>query len=382
MLGRRPRLTKEESPRFLMYWPFGTLNEVHLTKDIGALPTSFAAEGWRSTLLVGRSRINDIQWPVSVLETGIQSRGRIRDNIVEFLSASRAVWSSDPQLCLIYARSPVIPLVIVGYKLCSLLTRRRTSPSQFILKMDWDGEWNHSRVLEALFPLFTILSWILFDAIIVETVCAAKALEAKCVPASKLHVVPNGYDPRELPLKPHASAERGNIILYAGRIHPDKGVSDLLEAFIGLSQDFPSWNLEIVGPVADANFQQVLCRRAESAGLANRVRFYGEVPRATLLAKYRSASIFALLSYHEGYPLSRIEALACGAAIVTSEAGCGRELEGKGALVVPRANVPLARCAMKSLMSSVELRNELVRRGQGSLQTWSDIMKRLIASVR
>src|SRR5438132_513235 len=66
--------------------------------------------------------------------------------------------------------------------------------------------------------------------------------------APKVSVVPNPAPERQTPGPPPSLAEREKIILFVGRVHPEKGVHLLVEAFAGKPFAFQDWKLVIVGP--------------------------------------------------------------------------------------------------------------------------------------
>jgi glycosyltransferase involved in cell wall biosynthesis len=97
------------------------------------------------------------------------------------------------------------------------------------------------------------------------------------------------------------------VFLFVGRLVRDKGVFDLVEAFVALSALHGLWELWMVGPDEDG-LQATL--KAEGERLGGRIRWFGPTP---MPERYMAAAdVFVLPSYREGFGSVIIEAAACG----------------------------------------------------------------------
>lgn len=123
---------------------------------------------------------------------------------------------------------------------------------------------------------------------------------------SKTSVIPNGID------LSHRPRSRGNKIIYLGRLLPQKGVTDLIQAVRRL----PSAELLIVGDGSE---------RVRLEAIANdiRVTFTGQVPPSTVMEYLQQARVLALPAYKgDGLPNVILEAMAHGVPVVaTNTAG-------------------------------------------------------------
>jgi glycosyltransferase involved in cell wall biosynthesis len=134
-------------------------------------------------------------------------------------------------------------------------------------------------------------------------------------------------------------------------LHRRKGVPDILSAFSALSDEFPTWSLNIVGQGPDQAWLETF---AKDLGLADRVRFLGQLgsPRAVL----NESDIFVLASYADPCSLAVCEARFAGNAIVASAVGGTPELlrfGEAGKLVEPGRPEQIAQ-ALRSLMADPE----------------------------
>lgn len=134
-------------------------------------------------------------------------------------------------------------------------------------------------------------------------------------------------------------APRGKTILYVGRIHPEKGIGLLIDAFAALPAALRAeWKLVFVGPAeakfggGGAEYLAELQRRAEPLGA--RVEWVGPVfDAAQLHAYYRRAALFvypSLAEKGETFGLAPLEAMAQGCPALVSALACFRDFIDPG----------------------------------------------------
>lgn len=135
------------------------------------------------------------------------------------------------------------------------------------------------------------------------------------------------YNPMTLDLADAAAsaddlATRGNVVLAVGRLSAEKGMGDLVAAFAQMTRR--DARLVIAG---DGPERGRLERQAQELGLAERVRFLGQVADPTAL--YRTARVLAVPSRTEAFGMVVVEALAHGLPIVATDcSGPSEILEG------------------------------------------------------
>ncbi|CAN5337595.1 glycosyltransferase family 1 protein [soil metagenome] len=140
---------------------------------------------------------------------------------------------------------------------------------------------------------------------------------------SRMTVVPCGVDIDAFaPQGP--AARRGELhrIVAVGSVAPGRGYDTLIASL----RLVPNAELLIVGKVAapdpsrDVEVSR-LTQLALRSGVADRVKFHGEVPHADMPALLRSADVVACLPQHESFGIVALEAMACGVPVVASEVG-------------------------------------------------------------
>ena len=141
--------------------------------------------------------------------------------------------------------------------------------------------------------------------------------------------------------------------VFVGRLLVDKGVREYLQAAERVKKQFPEARFLLVGDT-DANPSAV--DRSEVTGYVDRdvMEWKGQV--SDVRPFLAESSVFVLPSYREGVPRSTLEAMACGLAVVTTDApGCRETVEdGVNGLLVPVSDATALAEAMASLCKTPE----------------------------
>ena len=136
-------------------------------------------------------------------------------------------------------------------------------------------------------------------------------------------IVPLGATLPSTPPPPYAARE--NIVLFLSRVHPKKGLFNLVDAWSALRPI--GWRLLIAGP-SDGDHAEAVLARAHAAGLdEDAVTWLGPVYGPEKDALYARAKLFVLPSFSENFGSVVIEALAAGTPVVTTRATPWEELE-------------------------------------------------------
>jgi len=144
----------------------------------------------------------------------------------------------------------------------------------------------------------------------------------------KIEIIPNGIDLSEfenLPKRGEFRKKYGlnssqKIILYLARIHKIKGPDLLARAFAGLIKELATAKLVIVGP--DDGYLPSLKELIKELGIEEKVLFTGPLYGREKLEAYVDADVYILPSVYETFPISVLEAFACGTPVIVSNQ-CG-----------------------------------------------------------
>ena len=121
-------------------------------------------------------------------------------------------------------------------------------------------------------------------------------------------------------------------VLFVGTLEPRKNVPLLLEAF-GRLRQYVDAQLLLVG--ARGWLDEPIFQAHARSGVGDAARFLGTLTEADLAVLYSHAGVFVLPSVYEGFGLPVLEAMACGAPVVCSNAGPLPEVAGDAAVLLP-----------------------------------------------
>jgi glycosyltransferase involved in cell wall biosynthesis len=148
------------------------------------------------------------------------------------------------------------------------------------------------------------------------------------------------------------------IVLYVGRIDPEKSLDVLMYAFADVLQKVPNAHLVIVG---DGTARRKLEEIAEEEGFSDHVLFTGRIVGDDLPQVYRTATVFTITSKTETQSIVVMEAMASGLPVVAVRAGAIPELvkHGKnGYIYEPDDKESVARGIVR-ILSDNDLREKL-----------------------
>ncbi len=185
--------------------------------------------------------------------------------------------------------------------------------------------------------------------------------------AGRIVVLPNAV-PR--PALPHRGGGGTVQILFLGRLGQRKGVPQLVEALHRIG-DVPGWHAVLAGD------GEVEATRAEVArlDLAKRVSVTGWVESEDVARLLAASDIFALPSFSENLPMSVIEAMAAGLAVVATPVGAVEDIvnHGKTGLLVQPGNAGELADALRLLIADAPLRARLGKAAKATHRARLDI---------
>ena len=221
------------------------------------------------------------------------------------------------------------------------------------------------------------------DRVYVPTRATAEGLMAAGTDPARIAVFGRGTDAERFAPERRSRAVRatlggrsGTVLLYVGRLSPEKGVFLLADAFRRASTGRPELRLALVG-------EGPARRDLERALAGTPHRFTGPLRGADLAAAYASADAFCLPSATETFGQVVTEAAASGLPAIVLAAGGAAEqvVDGETGLVVPPDDVPALAGAIGRLADNAALRAAMGRRARAlALRRpgWSDVLDGLL----
>jgi glycosyltransferase involved in cell wall biosynthesis len=160
------------------------------------------------------------------------------------------------------------------------------------------------------------------------------------------------------------------FVLYVGNIKPHKNIERLIASF-ARAREQCSDDLKLIIIGDEISKYPGLRQQVHRHKIDKHVRFLGFQPMETLAAFYRLARAFVFPSLYEGFGLPPLEAMACGAPVVTSNVSSLPEVAGGAALLVDPYDEEAIAAGMVRAVTDEALRAELIEQGKQRARTFS-----------
>ena len=250
-----------------------------------------------------------------------------------------------------YAKKYDIPYVLQAHGSLTTFFHKRW------LKRIFDVIWGR-RILKDVSKVFAL------------TPIEAEQYKNMGVSEHKIEIVPNGLDLSEFDNLPERGEFRTKygldanqkIILSLGRIHRIKGLDLLIKVFSDLAKFLDDVKLVIAGP--DDGYLTSLKKLVADSEISEKVLFTGPLYGQEKLKAYVDADVYILPSFYETFPMTLLEAMACGTpVIVTDRCGIADVINGQAGLVVPYDKDQL-RDALLHMLSDDQMRLRFGEKGK------------------
>lgn len=187
-------------------------------------------------------------------------------------------------------------------------------------------------------------------------------------PPDRIQTLYSGYDTMFRPVTDESELDRVRaaykfakpFILFVGSIEPRKNLARLIEAYARLPQH---GELDLVIAGGRGWMYDEIYAAPQKFGVSDSVRFLGYTPDTDLPALYSLAELVAYPSLYEGFGLPVLEAMACGAAVVTSNNSSIPEVAGDAALMIDAHDTEAITWAMQRVLDDPLWRAALRQKG-------------------
>jgi len=154
--------------------------------------------------------------------------------------------------------------------------------------------------------------------------------------------------------------------LFVGRITRDKGINELVEAFVRLHQEYPYTRLVLVGRFEDSLDPVRPSTRTSIDQEENGIEAAGPKYGDDLLTQYAASDCLVLPSYREGFPNTPIEAGAMGLPCIVTDINGSREIiqDGVNGLIVPSKDADALYEAMRRMLLDCDMRELMIAKAR------------------
>lgn len=177
------------------------------------------------------------------------------------------------------------------------------------------------------------------------------------LPNAKVCYVPNAIDvtPYQRLLRPRDGFSNGLRLLFFGHIGREKGCFDLLNALEWVQQRTSApFRMDFVGETLYAGEKEDLSAQIQARNLSDFVAVHEPEYADAKMQRFANSDILILPSYHEGMPMSVIEAMAAGMAVIGSQVGGipDQIISNETGLLISPGDVPALGAAILQLVEN------------------------------
>ena len=230
------------------------------------------------------------------------------------------------------------------------------------------------------------------DALVADSYHTAQDLNEQWqVPLERITVVQGAvdhahfrpvHDPQQLAeVRQRYGLGERPYILALSRLEPRKNFVRLIEAFAAAREEARLPHQLVIGGRKGWLYESIFAR-VQELGLAKDILFPGFIAESDLPALYSGAAFFAYPSLYEGFGLPIVEAMACGAPVLTSDNSCLPEAGGPGAIYVRAEDVNSIAEGIVRLATDAALAAQLAAAGREHAAhfTWEHSAQQLLSA--
>ena len=172
-------------------------------------------------------------------------------------------------------------------------------------------------------------------------------------------------DPGLLRHRQALADQGGHDWLCVGRLAPNKCQHDVVAAFAIYRRLYdPRARLALVGDFTSASYRDAIVGLAGQLGVEDALTLPGAVTQAELLAYYRTADLFVLLSEHEGFNVPAVESMHLGIPVIAYASSAVPDTVGDAGLLLTDKDPVLVATAADRVLSDASCRDSMVGAGR------------------
>ncbi len=269
---------------------------------------------------------------------------------LSFTPVRAAIERADPDVILVQQYPPAAARIQAGFPRIPVVVQRHAlAPGGWIGRRLWRDR--HYRNLAGV-------------------IFVSEAARANYSGRPRSAVVHNGIDTRTFV----PAAQKEPIVLFAGRAVPEKGVEPFAQAAAAALKERPGWRAVLAlggGRAAGATVDRV---RSHLAPLGERAEILTDLPHGEVMDLFARAAVAVVPSvWAEPFGRTALEAMTCGAAVISSGRGGLPEVTGDAALTVPDVEPETIAAAIGRLTDDAGERERLQAAGRRRAVSFFDI---------
>lgn len=184
----------------------------------------------------------------------------------------------------------------------------------------------HNKIQSYINQQEWLLTYEAFRVIVCSDYMRREVQHNFALPADKVDIIPNGIDyskfafdfPNGLEFRRRFAMDHEKIVLFVGRMVPEKGAQVLVEAAPKVLSQYRDAKFVVVGK---GGFLPEIKARAAALGIKNKILFTGYVDDAALLRLYRVADVDVVPSLYEPFGIVALEGMGAKLPTVVAETG-------------------------------------------------------------
>lgn len=366
---------------------FQPLSEIHLTKDVGGIPTAlYKYWGIDYHFIGGKYTPKGDKYTCAAL---CNVPSKLIQKIGFLYTVVRTIKPGD--IANIYHLSPISAMTIMVLRILYgdrikiyLKLDMNTKEQSLRIARIIAGTANACSLREIMLKL--VGRWICRQVDFISSESSTVFSITSTWPSKVMLKIPNGFFQEAYPLACELS-ESGRVnrfISVARHGSEPKRSEELLKAF-SIALLPPDWTLSLVGEYTE-QFEQLLEETIkEKPQLKDKVILHGPIhDRRKLMTLLSSSKIFTTVSSYEGFSLALLEAAACGCYCVSTKAGGATDVVGENGILIENNADPVSIAAALevAVLSSMNFNHVQFANQTAVRFRWKTVLEPLIDAIQ
>jgi glycosyltransferase involved in cell wall biosynthesis len=174
-----------------------------------------------------------------------------------------------------------------------------------------------------------------------------------------------------------------NYVLFVGSLEPRKNITALLKAYMGLPQTMTSAHLLVIAGASGWKNEDLI-REAQPYLDRGQLKIIGYVAEEDLAVLYSAARVLVYPSWYEGFGLPVVEAMACGAPVISSNTSSLPEVAGEACILISPSDIEGLKEALTAVLTNRDMRLALRAKSlkQAACFSWDQAAREMLSVYR